>query len=320
MRRLFLDDIRVPLDCPKAHYMTYRRIDLRIYHEDWIIVRSHGQFVKWIMENGMPDLISFDHDLGMVQEWRVIEDYPNYSVSDFGLIKNNKSGYILKQSFNKSNGGLYVNIGGGKLVHRFVAKAFLSNPNNKPQINHIDGNRCNNNICNLEWVTNSENVKHSHEKLHRNFSSYGSNHKNSLSVTQYTLSGLELETFGSTNEAARQLNINFSNIAKCARGERKTAGGFVWKYEDKNITTPELITKLGEKEYYYTPVIEFLGGSKIKQLVEYTGMDSAKWLVNYCIDNDLKLPEFVVHSANPSGYENILGLLKSFKKEQTSGN
>lgn len=316
MKRLFLDDIRVPLDCPKAHYMSYRKIDLRIYHEDWVIVRSHGQFVKWIQENGLPNLISFDHDLGMIQEWKIIKDYPDYSASDFGLIKNNKSGYILKQNFNKSNGGLYVNINGNKLVHRLVAKTFLSNPNDKPQVNHIDGNRCNNNICNLEWVNNSENVKHSHETLGRNFSSYGSNHSNSITVTQYSLNGLELDTFGSINEAGRQLNIDFSNIGKCAIGKRKSAGGFIWKYENKPITKCELISKLGKKEYYYIPVIEFLGNGEVKQLLEYTGMDSARWLVNHCIDNNLKLPEYVVHSANPSGYENIKGLLDSFKKNQ----
>ncbi len=54
----------------------------------------------------------------------------------------------------------------------------------------------------------------------------------------------------------------------------------------------------------------------LKNNKEYTGMDCAKWLVDYCIDNNLKLPEFIVHSANPAGTENIKSLLENFKKSQ----
>lgn len=65
MKRLFLDDWRVPADC--ATYM-WRRTDCRIFHEDWDIVRSYGQFAKWIEENGVPDLVAFDYDLADVEE------------------------------------------------------------------------------------------------------------------------------------------------------------------------------------------------------------------------------------------------------------
>jgi hypothetical protein len=131
MKKLFLDDLRIPSDCLTIHYMPYRIHDLSIYNEEWDIVRSHGQFLKWIETNGLPGFVSFDHDLG--------------------------------------------------------------------------------NSTNLREVLP------------------------------------------------------------------------IWEWFD------------------------------IDNNREYTGMDSAKWLVNYCIDNDLKLPEFAVHSANPSGYENINVLLKSFK-------
>jgi hypothetical protein len=65
MKRLFLDDWRIPRDC--ATYM-WRRTDCRIYHEEWDIVRSYGQFIKWIETNGVPDLVAFDYDLADVEE------------------------------------------------------------------------------------------------------------------------------------------------------------------------------------------------------------------------------------------------------------
>ena len=61
-----------------------------------------------------------------------------------------KTGYVRVSIGNKSKG----------LVHRLVAETFIPNPNNKPMVNHIDGNKTNNHISNLEWVTNAENVKH----------------------------------------------------------------------------------------------------------------------------------------------------------------
>lgn len=65
MKRLFLDDERVPIDC--ATYMYTRGVDCRIYHEEWIAVKNYKQFVAWITENGLPDVISFDHDLADVR-------------------------------------------------------------------------------------------------------------------------------------------------------------------------------------------------------------------------------------------------------------
>jgi hypothetical protein len=66
MKRLFLDDWRIPRDC--ATYMWQRRVDCRIYHEEWDIVRSYGQFIKWVETNGVPDLVAFDYDLADVEE------------------------------------------------------------------------------------------------------------------------------------------------------------------------------------------------------------------------------------------------------------
>lgn len=66
MKRLFLDDWRIPQDC--AQYMWQRKVDCTIFHENWDIVRSFGQFKNWIIENGIPNIVSFDYDLADVEE------------------------------------------------------------------------------------------------------------------------------------------------------------------------------------------------------------------------------------------------------------
>ena len=63
--KLFLDDERIPVDCAK--YMSYRGVDCRIYHEEWQIVRNYKEFVAWITNHGLPEIISFDHDLADVR-------------------------------------------------------------------------------------------------------------------------------------------------------------------------------------------------------------------------------------------------------------
>lgn len=88
-------------------------------------------------------------------------------VSDLGQVWSKRSNKVLKQTLHK-NGYLTVatKIGGSQgksycfRVHRLVAEAFISNPNNKEEVNHIDGNKTNNTLSNLEWVTRSENIQH----------------------------------------------------------------------------------------------------------------------------------------------------------------
>lgn len=80
---LFLDDSRNPIDC--TFYMYKRGVNCEIYRKEWNIVRSYGQFIKWIENNGLPDLISFDHDLSDVPELK-----ENLPVEDWFQLEGNR--------------------------------------------------------------------------------------------------------------------------------------------------------------------------------------------------------------------------------------
>lgn len=308
---LFLDDTRVPIDC--LQYMPNPSLYKNL---KWEICRNYDEFVRKIEAGGMPDLISFDHDLSDLDyypEWLKVVDFDDYSVSRDGRVRRDRisrgtSSGLLSIQHNKKTGTCFVILTkNGKhyhrSTHRLVAEAYIPNPDNKPEVNHKDGNRSNNWVTNLEWTSSSENIKHSHDFLERNFTAYGSNHSNSKSVTQYSLDNFELATYGSTSEAWRHLGIPYTNIAKCARGERNSAGGFIWRYEEKSPTIEEKVQHIERSEYYYNP-----------PELEKTGLDCAKWLVNYCMDKDLNLPAYEVHSMNPAGGKNILSLLQNFEK------
>lgn len=98
---------------------------------------------------------------------KIIESYPNYSVDSEGRIFNNETGKEKAQYVNRD--GYKVvdmyknNKPTRKTVHRFVALAFIPNPENKPCVNHLDGNKENNKVENLEWATYSENTIHAFE-------------------------------------------------------------------------------------------------------------------------------------------------------------
>ena len=101
-----------------------------------------------------------------MEEWKVIEGTNgDYEISSYGRLWSNITGKILKTHINSAGYMLSnIKIHGVKKrrqVHRMVAKAFIPNPENKPQVNHLDANRTNNRVDNLEWCTGSENTRYS---------------------------------------------------------------------------------------------------------------------------------------------------------------
>lgn len=175
------------------------------------------------------------------EEWRDVVGYEDlYAVSNMGVVKSkdrrvfNKLGfdYTRKGRLNKQtiSNGYYVSrlrsegISLSVKTHRIIAMAFIPNPENKPYVNHIDGNKLNNSISNLEWCTASENIRHAFRLGLQN-----SNHI-IRGVVQLDLLGNEIKSFLSQTEAGLELGLNHSGIGMCCRGELKTSGGFKWMF------------------------------------------------------------------------------------------
>lgn len=118
------------------------------------------------------------------------------------------------------------------MVHRLVAEAFIPNPTNKSQVNHKDGNKHNNHLTNLEWVTQSENMKHAFEFGLEKHGMKGKHHtKESKNKMRKKIICLETGIiYNGLTEAEQILGISLKQISKCLRNQTKTAGGFHWKY------------------------------------------------------------------------------------------
>lgn len=202
--------------------------------------------------------------------WKSISGYERYAVSSLGRVRNNVSGKILNTR-KASNGYLRVNVRKGDIkyekptvlhVHRLVAEAFLPTIEGKNYVNHIDGNKENNRLSNLEWVTSKENTAHAiqnglmnpdysemnrrsrkasnaahNTKLYRDKMQKINQDLGRTKVVQQIdiVTGRILHEYLNCYEAARQLfgegTTNDRLISRCARGKCKSAYGFAWKYK-----------------------------------------------------------------------------------------
>lgn len=144
-----------------------------------------------------------------------LKRYPNYGVSRDGKIYSYKRNIILSPIDN-SRGYLQVQLVRPKWerVHKLVAETFIPNPNNYKEVNHIDKNKYNNRVENLEWCTRKYNV------------TYSKGNK----VVRINPKTLEEKEYVSIAEAARENNMQRSQITRCCMKKMKKSHGYMWEY------------------------------------------------------------------------------------------
>lgn len=172
-----------------------------------------------------------------VELWKPIKDYEGlYEISNYGRVKSlerytnskNEAGCILqkhnerilKNNITKSGyvmATLYKNgVPKSYFIHRLVAKAFIPNHNLLREVNHIDENKQNNRVDNLEWCSREYNNRYSKAKK----------------IIQYDMSGKYIRSWESSYQASRENKLYSSNIRNCCLGKLNSTGGYRWKYAE----------------------------------------------------------------------------------------
>lgn len=176
--------------------------------------------------------------------WKDVKGYENlYEVSENGDVRNKKNLVII--SVAKCNSGylkvhLYKNNKcTNKYVHRLVAEAFIPNPNKYRCVNHIDGDKLNNDKSNLVWCTHSDNNRHAYverlktvsDKMKTAMKANGA--KRRKAVVQCDMDGAVIREWDSITQVHNVLGISQSNISRCCRGIQESANSFKWYFKEK---------------------------------------------------------------------------------------
>lgn len=163
----------------------------------------------------------------MREEWKDVKGYEGlYQVSNLGAAYGIKRQRFLNTVYDR-NGYSRVKLtknGIGKLlsIHRLVAQAFVSNPENKAEVNHIDEDKTNNIVSNLEWCTRKENVNH------------GTRTERMIKTMSKKIVCSNGKEYNSIKEACQELNCHSSGVVNVLKGKQKSTKGHTFKYKEVN--------------------------------------------------------------------------------------
>lgn len=164
----------------------------------------------------------------MKEEWRYIEGYNEYMVSNYGNVKSlsyNKTGKekVLTPCVDRK-GYLFVTLHGKQLrIHRLVALTFIPQESGKEFVNHKDENKQNNAVWNLEWCTPSYNLNYNGNRKR-----IAEKHKKKVYCYK---NGVLQKSFNSISEAAKHFGVSINNISSCLHGRKKCACNLEWSFE-----------------------------------------------------------------------------------------
>lgn len=163
-----------------------------------------------------------------MEVWKKINEFPNYYISNKGNIRKGVNGKNLKTFVR--NGYMSINLYNEneckqKYVHRLVGEAFIENPNNYPQINHKDENRCNNNVSNLEWCTCKYNINYG-ERTQKMLNSRTGPRK-SIKVQVNNI------VFDALYKAAKHIGVGSQLLKQKLDKNVKNLNGYIIQYYDE---------------------------------------------------------------------------------------
>lgn len=184
--------------------------------------------------------------------WKPVVGYEGlYEVSNQGNVRSLNYRHhgkisVLKQA-KIPQGYMFVYLSKNKkrkmfYVHRLVGQAFLENPYNYPEINHINEKQGDNRVDNLEWCSSKYNTNYSRKKHpERYFTSYKGERTNKktkyslLTVNQLTKDGELIKQWNNVAEIVREMKYNNFAITECCKGKRKTAYGYKWEFAEQSV-------------------------------------------------------------------------------------
>ena len=173
--------------------------------------------------------------------WLTIKHNDNYEISNLGNVRNKKTKRILKPAI--SNKGYYlVSLSRNckqhtYTIHKLVMEHFNRCAFDYEVINHKDHNKLNNTLENLEYITQKENVQDAYNnglcenaRIQAKKNILKASEQEKVKINQYDLKGNFIKQWSYIRQVQKELGISNSNIVGCCKGKRKSAGGYIWKY------------------------------------------------------------------------------------------